>query len=96
MSLSDEDYILYKRDMLKRKTKPYGMSNEELAREYYERFRLDHPESSIHLQGINQYICMDDRARKNLLKMLIKDLKENDKYRKKLMDNISEIKLMLE
>ena len=54
------------------------MSYEPLAKEYFERFKEEYPGSSMHVYDIRQYICLDDRARRNLLKQIKQQKKEQE------------------
>lgn len=78
--MRDYEMFLYcKKELLKRKTRPYTMANRELAQEFFETFKEEYPTSSLHTYNLLQFICLDNRARKNLVKMLKarqEDLKE--------------------
>lgn len=87
----NEEYSYFTKELLKRKTQPYHMSNEPLAREYYERFKLEYPAASIHIYDISQYICMDDRARRNLVKLLKAQQKRQAEALQKTIDLINEV-----
>lgn len=68
--LDAEEYSYFTKELLKRKTRPYTMSNRDLAGEYFTRFKKEYPTSSIHYYDIHQYICLDDRARRYLVKLV--------------------------
>lgn len=87
----NEEYSYFTKELLKRKTQPYHMSNEPLAREYYERFKLEYPAASIHIYDISQYICMDDRARRNLIKLLKTQQQRQAEALQKTIDLINEV-----
>lgn len=76
--MKEDEYLRFKNNLLKRKTKPYLMSYEPLAKEYFERFKEEYPGSSMHVYDIRQYICLDDRARRNLLKQIKQQKKEQE------------------
>ena len=83
--LRSDQYECLKSDLLKRKTKPFVMSNSEWAGEFFERFKEEYPGASMHVYDIRQYICLDNRARRNLLKQ-IKQQKEDQE--KALLDSV--------
>ena len=89
--LDHEEYSYFLKELLKRKTKPYCMANEELARELFARFKLEYPEASLHFYGIQQFICMDKRARKSLAKSLKTDLQRKEQAVQDLKDLIAEV-----
>lgn len=89
--MKEYDYLYFKKNLLKRKTKPYLMSNEPLAKECFERFNEEYPGSSMHVYDIRQYICLDDRARKNLLKQIKQQKKEQEQALFETMKLINEI-----
>ena len=89
--MREDDYLHFKNSLLKRKTKPFPMSNEPLAKEYFERFKEEYPGSSMHVYDIRQYICLDDRARKNLLKQMKQQKKEQEQTLLDTIQLISEI-----
>lgn len=89
--IDNEEYSYFKRELMKRKTKPYHMANEDLAKELFNRFRLEAPEASIHFSGISQFICMDSRARRNLSKMLTEQLKKREQELQELKNLIAEV-----
>lgn len=86
-----EEYGYFRKEHLKRKTQPYHMSNEPLAKDYYERFKLEYPAASIHIYDISQYICMDDRARRNLVKLLKAQQKRQAEALQQTIDLINEV-----
>ena len=49
--LDIEEYNYYKKALMKRKTKPYIMSNKELAIDFFEKLKREFPEASIHFHG---------------------------------------------
>lgn len=65
---SDEEYLYFRKDL--KKSKPYCMANEDLAKAYFERLKEEAPGASIHFYGIEQYICYGSSARKVLLKRM--------------------------
>ena len=83
--MREDDYLHFKNSLLKRKTKPFPMSNEPLAKEYFERFKEEYPGSSMHVYDI------DDRARKNLLKQMKQQKKEQEQALLDTIQLISEI-----
>lgn len=89
--IDNEEYSYFKRELMKRKTKPYSMSNRELADELFKRFLLEAPDASIHYSGISQFICYDRRARKNLSKMLKDSLAKKERELQELKDLITEV-----
>lgn len=89
--VDNEEYSYFKRELMKRKTKPYFMSNRELAEELFNRFKLEAPDASIHFRGISQFICMDSRARRNLSKRLKEDIKKREQEIQELKDLIAEV-----
>ena len=86
-----EEYGYFIKELLKRKTQPYHMSNEPLARELYERFKLEYPAASIHFYDISQYICMDNRARRKLAKLLKAQQKRQTQALQNTIDLINEV-----
>ena len=91
MELS-EDYQGFKSSVMKRKTKPYVMSNDLLAIELFDMFKTEYPTASIHFYGIWQYICFDDRARKTLLKQFKRQKEEQERALHATAELIDEIK----
>lgn len=89
--IDNEEYSYFKRELMKRKTKPYSMANKELADELFKRFQLEAPEASIHYSGITQFICYDRRARKNLSRLLTERLKKQEQELQELKDLITEV-----
>lgn len=65
---SDEEYLYFRKDL--KKSKPYCMANEFLARAFFERLKEEAPGASIHYYGIEQFICYGPSARKALLKRM--------------------------
>lgn len=88
--IDHEEYSYFKKELLKRKTKPYVMANRELAQELFARFKLEQPEASIHFLDIQQFICYDKRARKSLAKMLKEQLQRKEAELQELKDLIAE------
>ena len=68
--LYNDEYQYFLKELLKRKTQPYRMANRPLADELFKRFKGEYPGASIHYYDIAQFICMDQRARRNLVKLL--------------------------
>lgn len=66
--LDEYQYML--RELFKRKTKPYIMANKNLSKDFFETFKKTYPKASIHFYEYSQFICLDDKARKNLIKQL--------------------------
>ena len=91
MLVKDDDYKYFKISLFKRKTKPYVMSNEEWAEGMFERFKEEYPGASMHVYDIHQYICLDDRARRKLLKQMKQQKKEQEKALFDTVKLISEI-----
>ena len=91
MLVKDDGYNYFKNRLFKRKTKPFLMSNEPLAKEYFERFKEEYPGASMHVYDFHQYICLDDRARRNLLKQMKQQKKEQEKALFDTVQLISEI-----
>lgn len=87
--INNEEYIYFKKELLKRKTKPYIMANKELSQELYTQFKTEHPDASIHFWGMSQYICYDKKARKNLSKMLKEKLERKEVELQELKDLIA-------
>lgn len=76
--IRNDEYSYFKKELLKRKTKPYMMGNRVLSQELFTQFKLEYPDASIHFFGMNQYICYDKKARKNLSKMLKEKLQRKE------------------
>ena len=89
--IDHEEYSYFKKELLKRKTKPYIMANSQLAEELFTRFKLEQPEASIHSLDIQQFICYDKRARKSLAKKLKEQLQRKEKELQELKDLIAEV-----
>lgn len=89
--LDREVYGYFVRELLKRKTQPYRMSNEPVAIECFNAFRQEHPDASIHFYGTFQYVCMDNRARKNLIKRLRRQRQMLERALQGTMDLITEV-----
>lgn len=74
---SDEEYLYFRKDL--KKSKPYCMASEDLAKAFFERLKEESPDASIHFYFTEQYICYGSSARKVLLKRMqirIEALKE--------------------
>lgn len=81
--LDEYQYIL--KELFKRKTKPYKMANKNLAKDFFETFKKTYPTASIHFYEYSQFICLNDRARKNLIKSL---KTQQEKQQKQLDETI--------
>jgi len=88
--IRNDEYIYFKKELLKRKTKPYVMANKELSRELFSQFKLEYPDASIHFYGTQQYICFDKKARNNLAKMLKEKLQRKEVELQQLKDLIAQ------
>lgn len=86
-----DEYQHFKAEQQKRKTQPYLMHNEPLAMDYYEAFKGEYPTASIHKYDIAQYICMDKRARRNLVKILKEQQRQQAEALQKTIDLINEV-----
>lgn len=84
-------YYFARKEILKRKTQPYSMADEPTAIEIYNRLKLEFHDATIFLGTKNQYICLDDRARKNLLKNLKKIQREQEADLKNTLKLISQV-----
>lgn len=92
MIIEFEEYNYFRNEVLKRKTKPYVMSNVDYAKEMFNRFKLDYPHSSIYFLGIHQFICYDNKAKNNLLKMINEQKKRKEEELKEINNLISDLK----
>ena len=64
-----EGYYFFKRDILKRKTKPEFVGK-AAAEEYFPVLQTEYPTASLHQwDEKNVCICLDQRARKALIKL---------------------------
>lgn len=94
--LDIEDYNYYKKALMKRKTKPYIMSNKEMAIDFFEKLKREFSEASIHFYGSIQYICLGSRARKNLFAYFIKKMADIEKIKQECeiimqeLDNVND------
>lgn len=88
--IRNEEYIYFKKELLKRKTKPYVMGNKELSQELFTQFKLEHPDASIHFYGTQQYICYNKKARNNLAKMLKEKMERKEKELQELKNLIAQ------
>lgn len=86
-----EEYAYFKGELMKRKTQPYHMANPELAKEYFTQFKSEYPEASFHSFDISQFICLNDRARKNLIRKLQELQRKKEAELQALKDTITEI-----
>ena len=89
--IDNEEYSYFKRELMKRKTKPYNMANKELADELFNRFVLEAPDATIFYWNTSQFICYDHRARKNLSKILKDSLAKKERELQELKDLITEV-----
>lgn len=90
--IRNEEYIYFKKELLKRKTKPYVMANKELSQELFSQFKLEYPDASIHFYGTQQYICYNKKARNNLAKMLNEKLQRKEKELQELKNALISIR----
>ena len=86
-----DQYYYFRKELLKKKSQPYSMANEPTAIELYNRLKLEFHDATIFLGAKNQYICLDDRARKNLLKILKKIQREQEADLKNTLKLISQV-----
>lgn len=86
-----DEYEYFKTEHQENKTQPYTMHNEQLADEYYAALKEEYPAASIHKYGIAQYICMDNRARRNLVKTLKAQQKKQAEALQNTIDLINEV-----
>lgn len=89
--VDSNQYYYFRKDLLKKKAQPYIMSDEPLAIEMYDRLKVEFPDASLFIGSENQYICIDVRARKNLLKLLKKIRREQEAELKKTVNLISQV-----
>lgn len=69
---------------MKRKTYPYHFANALYAKEFFNMLVVEYPTASITVDGeYNQYICLDNRARKKLVKQINEEI---DQTRKRVAD----------
>ena len=61
-----EEYEWNKKELLKHKNIPYMFSNEPLAIEFFNEFKREYPEASIHCYDIHQWICLNKKARESM------------------------------
>lgn len=90
--INNEEYSYFKKELLKRKSKPYVMGNKELSQELFTQFKTEHPDSSIHFYGTQQYICFDKKARNNLAKMLNEKLQRKEEELQELKNALISIR----
>lgn len=85
------EYNYFRAEMLKRKTKPYIMHNEPLAKAYYSEIKKEYPAASIYFYDIAQYICLDDRGRRALMKLLKKQQEKQEAALQETVNLIAEV-----
>lgn len=73
-----DQYYYFRKELLKKKSQPYSMANEPTAIELYNRLKLEFHDASIFLGTNTQYICIDGKARKALLRNLKKLKREQE------------------
>lgn len=85
-SNSYDMYLYTRKEILKRKTMPFEMSNEALADYYFMRFKSDYPTARLIKCTGRQYICFDRRAIKKVQKQLNEEfdrlIQKEDELRK--------------
>lgn len=86
-----EEYRHSRAEILKRKTKPYIMNNKPLAVDFYNELKKEYPAASIYYYGTSQYICLDERGRRALLKLLKAQQKEQEAALQETVNLIAEI-----
>lgn len=91
MILNDE-YSYFKADALKYKTKPFTMHNKPLAADFYSRLKAEYPAARIYYSSTGQYICVDDRQRKGLIKLLKKQQEAQESALQETLSLIAEVK----
>lgn len=67
-----EEYGYFKKEMLKenKEGKFWVMANRELAVEYLEEGRKEFPELVMYEMGIEQYFCLNDKAKRKFIKLV--------------------------
>ena len=86
-----DEYAYFRGEALKRKTKPYHMANSDLAAEYFTEIQKEYPTASFHTFDIHQFICLNDKARKNLIKQLQELQRKKEAELQTLKDTITEV-----
>ena len=69
--MDNEEYQWNKKELLKHRNLPYHFANDGLAAVFFDRLREEYPAASIHYWKINQWICLNDRARAKLREDMI-------------------------
>ena len=77
-----DEFLIFKKELLRKPNQPYHMSNENLADEFYKEIKEIYPNIK-YFKFDSQWFCLNDKAIKNLRSFLMKRLhKEEDELRK--------------
>lgn len=68
--MTTADFWEMEKQALKKPTYPYSFSNEPWADAFFEAFKAKHSTATYFKDEGRQYVCLDERARKRLLKQL--------------------------
>lgn len=85
--ISADDFLRMEKEALKRPAQPYHIANEPLADAFFKAFKACHSKATYFKGDSGQYICLDERARKRLLKQL----KENHRDRVKALERLTNL-----
>lgn len=83
-----EEYLEFKKEIVKKRRKAYVMANEDLAAEWFRKIQLDWPEASIFNVGNSQFICLTPAAREDFRKMMMKRIAKISEELKEITNNL--------
>lgn len=94
--MRENDYLYFKNKLMQQKTYPYIFSNQPLAKEFYDRLKIDVPTARYYeVEGVGQVITHDRRAEVKLLNMVQKHINEHRQAEQKLTDLQSDLEQVL-
>ena len=68
--IDSKEYEFYKMEVIADPDRPHTFSNEPLADAFYCEFVKEYPDTTLHKGDTSQYICMNEHARRALLKQI--------------------------
>lgn len=78
--MRQDDYIQYRDELLKQKSRPYIFSNEPLADDFFTALKKEYPDAAYYKGMGQQYICLTGSAEKKLLKMIRQYIEDTQKH----------------
>ena len=91
--MSPDAYEYLKKSMIaeNKKGKFWSMGNEELANEYFAEGKKEFPELCMYKIGVQQFFCMNNRAKKKLKALISKRIADLENRIQELKNVLSEV-----